>query len=89
MASNRKPSGFWTKDSNVQALMQMCVRDEASVDDTAVALKDYCEELGVVQSLEEIRADVVWYARGTRKALGLPSVREIKQIAVAKEELAQ
>lgn len=89
MASNRKPSGFWTKDENVQSLMVICVRGEASVEDTAVALKDYCEELGVVQSLEEIQADVVWYARGTRKALGLPSVREVKQIAVAREELAQ
>lgn len=89
MASNRKPSGFWTKDQTVKDLMELYVTGEADVEDTAIALQDYCEEQGVVQSLDEIRADVVWYARSTRKALGLPSVRESKQIAIAKEELAQ
>lgn len=89
METNRKPAGFWTKDQVVKDLMSMFVKGEADLADTAAALHSYCVELGVVQPLEAISADVTWYARGIRKELGLPSLKETKQIEKAVAEIAE
>jgi hypothetical protein len=85
---NRKPAGFWTKDAHVKAMMIEYVEGTADLETTAKAMQAYCIELNVHQPLVAIQADVVWYARGVRKALGLASVREAKQIEKAKQELA-
>lgn len=86
---DRKPSGFWTKDEAVKHVMGEYVRGEASLDEATDLLAAYCAELGVTQPREAIKADVVWYARATRKALGIPSVRQAAQIAIAKQEIAK
>ncbi len=76
MGTSRKPAGFWTEDDKVKALMEKFVRGKATLDETTDALSEYCAELDVNQPREAIKADVVWYARGVRKALGLPGIKE-------------
>lgn len=83
----RKPNGFWTRDAAVQAIMRDFVTGAEDLDVTTDALCAYCAELRVEQSREAIAADVKWYARGFRKALGLPSVLEAKRSAQAQVEL--
>lgn len=87
--ATRKPAGFWTKDTVVKDLMTLYVQGKADLDSTTDAMCDYCAEIKVDQPREAIKADVVWYARDARKALGIASVRESKQIAQAHAELAQ
>lgn len=89
MADNRKPAGFWTKDQVVKDLLTMFVRGEADLSDTAAAIHSYCTELGVSQPIEAISADVTWYARGIRRELGLPSLKEIKAATKAQTEIAE
>lgn len=86
---NRKPSGFWTKDQVVKDLMTTYVNGEADLADVADALHSYCVKLGVVQPIEAISADVTWYARGIRKELGLPSLKETKAAIKAQTEIAE
>lgn len=83
----RKPAGFWTRDENVKAMMLGYVNGEEDLDTTTAALHAYCAELGVEQTVRTIRLDVVWYARGIRKALGLPGVLESARQAIVQAEL--
>lgn len=83
----RKPAGFWTRDENVKAMMLGFVQGEEDLDTTTAALRAYCADLGVDQTAATIRADVLWYARGIRKALGLLGVLESARQARAQVEL--
>lgn len=83
----RKPSGFWTKDQVVKDFMLGFVKGDADLNETAASLQRYCAGLGVAQPVEEIAADVRWYARAARRALGLPGLREAAAIAKAKADL--
>jgi hypothetical protein len=86
--NTRKPAGFWTKDPVVREIMSAYVLGDADLTVTTDLLVDHCEELGVSQPREAIEADVKWYARGFRKELGLPSIRETTSAAKAAADLA-
>ncbi len=89
MATQRRPAGFWTKDEGFQTIASM-VRGKISEADAVAALLPGHPALGPFETMEAaVLADVRWYARAVRKALGLPGIREQKSSERAAKELAQ
>ncbi len=78
MGTSRKPAGFWKKDTGHEVVAKY-VRGEVGLDEAVELIRDACREAGVDEAyltdpiLEE---DVKWYARGARKELGLPRMKE-------------
>lgn len=67
---NRKPSGFWSR-KEVRDLLRRYVSQVITLEQAAAEIQTMCKEEGVNQSLDELREDVRWYARGIRREQGL------------------
>lgn len=91
MGTTRKPSGFWSKNEGRQ-LVEMFVTGEFTLDETVIAVREVCEEQGVDAAYltdSILQEDVKWYAREVRKALRLPSLKEVAAQVKAQTEIAE
>jgi hypothetical protein len=68
-SADRKPAGFW-KSTEVQSILENYVHSQIGLDDTGEALRKLLRE-GFKISDESLKEDVKWYARETRKRLGM------------------
>jgi hypothetical protein len=68
-STDRKPAGFW-KSTEVQSILEKYVHGQIGLDDTGEALRKLLRE-GFKISDESLKEDVKWYARETRKRLGM------------------
>lgn len=86
--NGRLPAGFWTKGAGAY-LVTAHVRGEMDEAETLEALTACYAEAGQTVDAAYLKARVLtWYVREARKSLGLPNLKEIKQSAGAKQELA-
>ncbi len=92
----RKPAGFWTKGKGLEVVAAH-VSGKISEEQAVAALRLACTEAGVDEAGTQgafasvdaaLLADVRWYARDVRKALGLPGLREQAAAAKAQAEIA-
>ena len=80
--SARHEAGYWTKGKGLEAVTAF-VRGKATLEQAGAQVRlEGQDEKGAT-------ADIRWYARDVRKALGLPSLREAASAVKAKQELAQ
>ena len=86
----RKPAGFWSKGQGL-AIVTAHVQGKATEAQAVEAVRAACNEAGVDEAVltdSILFADVRWYARDVRKALGLPGLREVRAASKAKAEIA-